>query len=196
MTKTAYPDYQPIYLAIPGKLTPDELERLLRATFNWHSKRPLEVNDQATYDYYLSNGVDELTAQLNERQITVLVLRLGLGGRESITLEDVGAYFKRTKERIRQIEWKALAKMRDAQDWRIAGTKAQAQRALFTPIEELDLSIRIQNCLKLAGINFVEELEAMTEAQVLEATNSNFNTRSLDELVYSMHRMWRHLATK
>jgi RNA polymerase sigma factor (sigma-70 family) len=52
-----------------------------------------------------------LTA-LTPREQEVLQLRFGLGGTEPRTLEDVGRTFRLTRERIRQIEAKALSKLR------------------------------------------------------------------------------------
>src|ERR1017187_6449750 len=49
---------------------------------------------------------------LNEREQKVLELRFGLGDGYSRTLEEVGRQFSVTRERIRQIEAKALRKMR------------------------------------------------------------------------------------
>ena len=49
---------------------------------------------------------------LTERERKVLELRFGLGDGYSRTLEEVGKQFKVTRERIRQIEAKALRKMR------------------------------------------------------------------------------------
>ena len=58
---------------------------------------------------------DKLTGvldSLNERERKVLELRFGLGDGYSRTLEEVGRHFQVTRERIRQIEAKALRKMR------------------------------------------------------------------------------------
>jgi len=50
--------------------------------------------------------------RLNERERLVIEMRYGLSGQEPQTLDEVGRYFSVTRERIRQIESKALAKMR------------------------------------------------------------------------------------
>ena len=50
--------------------------------------------------------------ELNERERQVLVMRFGLADGQIHTLEDVGQHFKVTRERIRQLETKALAKLR------------------------------------------------------------------------------------
>ncbi len=50
--------------------------------------------------------------RLSERERTIIEMRYGLGDREPATLDEVGRHFNVTRERIRQIEAKALAKMR------------------------------------------------------------------------------------
>ncbi len=49
---------------------------------------------------------------LNDREREVLIMRFGLADGRMRTLEEVGAHFKVTRERIRQLETKALAKLR------------------------------------------------------------------------------------
>ncbi len=49
---------------------------------------------------------------LNEREREVLIMRFGLADGRMRTLEEVGSHFKVTRERIRQLETKALAKLR------------------------------------------------------------------------------------
>jgi RNA polymerase sigma factor (sigma-70 family) len=50
--------------------------------------------------------------RLNDRERTIIEMRYGLGNQEPATLDEVGRHFNVTRERIRQIEAKALAKMR------------------------------------------------------------------------------------
>ena len=50
--------------------------------------------------------------ELDEREKLILVLRFGLGGQEPQTLEEIGAHFGLTRERIRQMQNRALAKLR------------------------------------------------------------------------------------
>ncbi|HEY7563443.1 MAG TPA: sigma-70 family RNA polymerase sigma factor [Acidimicrobiia bacterium] len=54
----------------------------------------------------------QVLARLNERERSVIEMRYGLGTEEPKTLDEVGRLFNVTRERIRQIESKALAKMR------------------------------------------------------------------------------------
>ena len=50
--------------------------------------------------------------RLTDRERTIIEMRYGLGGGDPATLDEVGRHFNVTRERIRQIEAKALAKMR------------------------------------------------------------------------------------
>jgi RNA polymerase primary sigma factor len=60
----------------------------------------------------LKDKLSEVLAGLSEREQRVLALRFGLNDGYSRTLEEVGRQFQVTRERIRQIEAKALRKMR------------------------------------------------------------------------------------
>jgi RNA polymerase primary sigma factor len=53
-----------------------------------------------------------LLAQLDEREREILSLRFGLADDRPLTLDEVGRRFNLTRERIRQIEAKALTKLR------------------------------------------------------------------------------------
>jgi RNA polymerase primary sigma factor len=59
-----------------------------------------------------NEALDEVLALLSERERVVLRMRFGLDGATPRTLEDVGREFALTRERIRQIEAKALTKLR------------------------------------------------------------------------------------
>ncbi len=67
--------------------------------------------DQASKQL-LKNHLDEVLATLSEREAKVLKLRFGLEGNKQMTLEEVGRVFGVTRERIRQIEAKALRKLK------------------------------------------------------------------------------------
>ena len=60
----------------------------------------------------LKDKLSDVLCSLNERERKVLELRFGLGDGNACTLEEVGQQFHVTRERIRQIEAKALRKMR------------------------------------------------------------------------------------
>jgi len=67
--------------------------------------------DQASKQL-LKNHLDEVLATLSDREARVLKLRFGLEGNKQMTLEEVGKVFGVTRERIRQIEAKALRKLK------------------------------------------------------------------------------------
>ena len=60
----------------------------------------------------LGGEIDKLLSRLGERERQILRLRYGLDRGEPRTLEEVGAALNLTRERIRQIERSALAKLR------------------------------------------------------------------------------------
>ena len=60
----------------------------------------------------LKEQIDDVLSTLTRREQRVLVLRFGLEDGRSRTLEEVGQEFSVTRERIRQIEAKALRKLR------------------------------------------------------------------------------------
>ena len=60
----------------------------------------------------LNEAVSEALGELSERERKVVRLRFGLEDGEMRTLEEVGKEFGVTRERIRQIESKTLAKLR------------------------------------------------------------------------------------
>ena len=61
----------------------------------------------------LRDHIDALLGDLKERERQVIELRFGLRDGHPRTLEEVGKEFNVTRERIRQIEAKALRKLRN-----------------------------------------------------------------------------------
>lgn len=68
--------------------------------------------DEAAADNLLHEQIDDLLDALSDREREVLRYRFGLEDGRSYTLEEVGRRFGVTRERIRQIEAKALRKLR------------------------------------------------------------------------------------
>ena len=68
--------------------------------------------DDAAGSILLREQIEELLQGLTERERQVLELRFGLKDGKTRTLEEVGRYFDVTRERIRQIEGKALQKLK------------------------------------------------------------------------------------
>jgi len=71
-----------------------------------------EAPADAAFLQLLRESVEDVVASLPAREQDVLRLRYGLDDGEIRTLEEVGRAFKLTRERIRQIEAKALRKLR------------------------------------------------------------------------------------
>jgi RNA polymerase sigma factor (sigma-70 family) len=72
------------------------------------AESPFEVAATAL----LPAEIEKLLAPLDERERQILALRFGLDRGEPRTLEEVGEYFNLTRERIRQIEARAMSKLR------------------------------------------------------------------------------------
>ena len=64
----------------------------------------------------LKEQLSEIISTLTEREQKIIRLRFGIGGGRPHTLEEVGSEFDVTRERIRQIEAKALSKLRKNKD--------------------------------------------------------------------------------
>ena len=64
----------------------------------------------------LKEQLAEILSTLSEREQKIIRMRFGIGGERPHTLEEVGAEFSVTRERIRQIEAKALSKLRKHKD--------------------------------------------------------------------------------
>lgn len=72
----------------------------------------IESPAEATGYSILKDKMNEVLSTLTDRERTVLIERFGLLDGKPKTLEEVGVRFKVTRERVRQIEAKALRKMR------------------------------------------------------------------------------------
>jgi RNA polymerase sigma factor (sigma-70 family) len=74
------------------------------------------VNAESPFDAaalaLLGDEIGKLLSPLDEREREILRLRFGLDRGEPRTLEEVGEFFSLTRERIRQIEARAMSKLR------------------------------------------------------------------------------------
>lgn len=75
-----------------------------------------ESPDESATTQLLKEHVNDILAILSEREQKILKMRFGLEDGRSHTLEEVGKEFNVTRERIRQIEAKALTKLRKHKD--------------------------------------------------------------------------------
>ncbi len=61
----------------------------------------------------LRDDIDEVLATLTEKEASVIRLRFGLGGLKAMSLKEIGDRYSLTKERIRQIEKKAIRRLQN-----------------------------------------------------------------------------------
>jgi RNA polymerase primary sigma factor len=73
-----------------------------------NSAEPFEMVFQLT----LQDTLDEVLKQLSDREMKIIQLRFGLAGEGPFTLEETGKYLGITRERVRQIQEKAMKKLR------------------------------------------------------------------------------------
>jgi RNA polymerase primary sigma factor len=69
---------------------------------------PMEGMDRSIQKEHLGSWL----SQLNEREQKILRLRFGLGGEEPLTLAEIGRQINVSRERVRQLESKAILKLR------------------------------------------------------------------------------------
>jgi RNA polymerase primary sigma factor len=74
--------------------------------------KDVESPEEAIVKQLLKQDLEGVLSTLNPREKEVLRLRYGLDDGRSKTLEEIGNVFKVTRERIRQIEAKAMRKLR------------------------------------------------------------------------------------
>ena len=72
---------------------------------------PAEMTDRQS----LVEQIEELLLELNDRERSVLIMRYGLDGDAARTLEEIGQGLNITRERVRQIQAKAIRKLRHPQ---------------------------------------------------------------------------------
>ncbi len=105
----------------------EELEKIAQSPVSLET--PVGEEDDSTLGDFVEDGDAEVPVEaasfrllqdylaialegLNDREREVLIMRFGLEDGKVSTLEEVGEHFGVTRERIRQLETKALAKLR------------------------------------------------------------------------------------
>jgi RNA polymerase primary sigma factor len=124
---------QPSYEEIGGRLdmAPERVEEVMAVFFRQPMSLDMPIGEdadsclgdlvedrgslaptEATSQQLLKEQIDKVLDELTEREKKVLQFRFGLSDGRARTLEEVGKEFSVTRERIRQIEGKALRKLR------------------------------------------------------------------------------------
>jgi RNA polymerase primary sigma factor len=117
-----------VEIACDADLTLGDVEQIVRSAETPLSlEKPVGDDDASEFGHFLadstplpedvahdnsrSRALTESLATLTFRERRVLELRYGLDGREPATLDEIGAVFSVTRERIRQIEKKSIGKL-------------------------------------------------------------------------------------
>ena len=91
---------------------------LSKGTFQSHPNMGVGIRERYRFDNseallsILKDLIAEVLEGLKPREREVIILRFGLNGGTAMTLDEVGKQFNVTHERVRQIEVKALKKLR------------------------------------------------------------------------------------
>ncbi|CAN5805350.1 sigma-70 family RNA polymerase sigma factor [soil metagenome] len=96
------------HLSLDAPLVPGEDGQLLDYVSDQFAVGP----DDELYTEALGRSIDDALGTLSEREAKVLRLYFGLGDTEPLTLEQIGERFGITRERVRQIKERALARLR------------------------------------------------------------------------------------
>src|SRR5207253_10673743 len=96
------------HLSLDAPLTPGEDNKLLDYLPDTTNPGP----DDQIFEHALTESIEEVLATLKEREAKILRLYFGLEGQEPMTLEKIGTQLGITRERVRQIKEKALARLR------------------------------------------------------------------------------------
>ncbi|MCX7925676.1 MAG: sigma-70 family RNA polymerase sigma factor [Fimbriimonadales bacterium] len=108
-----------------AKLSPEQVRELMHAVAKPISlEMPINdsdgsvlgdiIADETESEWEQAVDWESLMERLTERERTVIRLRYGLGGEPPLTLEEVGRRLGLSKERVRQLESRAIQKMQEA----------------------------------------------------------------------------------
>src|SRR5215471_7243609 len=96
------------HLSLDAPLTPGEDNKLLDYLPDTQNPGP----DDEIFEHALTESIEGVLSTLKEREAKILRLYFGLEGQEPMTLEEIGSLLGITRERVRQIKEKALARLR------------------------------------------------------------------------------------
>ena len=85
--------------------------------------------EETAIDSDVANEVERAMAPLTDREKEVLRMRYGLGTDREHTLEEIGRHLSVTRERVRQIESRALQKLRSAKERELAAAATRPRPA-------------------------------------------------------------------
>src|SRR5438128_1791023 len=95
-------------LSLAAPLTPGEDNKLLDYLPDTTNPGP----DDEIFEHALTESIEKVLSTLKDREAKILRLYFGLEGQDPMTLEEIGSQLGITRERVRQIKEKALARLR------------------------------------------------------------------------------------
>jgi len=127
----------------------------------------------------LRNAIDLVLKSLTPREAKIIIMRCGIGLNDDYTLEEVGQRFNVTRERIRQIEAKALRKLRhrSRSDYLTPylNSQSESDKTLYLEIEGEEVSNNISK--EISSVIEDEPDRDDFETRVVKANNHNLNKR-------------------
>ncbi|MEM5948824.1 RNA polymerase sigma factor RpoD/SigA [Spirochaetia bacterium 38H-sp] len=99
------------YVSLDTPVYEDKDSTMLGDYLSDDASRPPE---EVVVEQSLKNDIDRLLETLTEKEADIIRYRFGLNGRHPMSLKEIGDIYNLTKERIRQIEKKALKKMQES----------------------------------------------------------------------------------
>ncbi len=94
--------------SLDGTVDDDSVTRLSDLIRDESTQEPFDN----VFSLTLQDTLSSVLEQLSEREMRILQLRFGLGGEAPLTLEETGKLLGITRERVRQIQEKAITKLR------------------------------------------------------------------------------------
>lgn len=168
----------------------------------WRVARDKNVRELiAQQDSQLKEKVREVLNTLTEREREIVGLRYGLSDGKRYTIKEVGKRCMVTRERVRQIEARAIRKFQLPKTYNILAPYVERELIPIEPqiaeqrilankdipfdliqkqVSELVLSIRTRKLLRRAGVDTIRELCNLTEQDILSVRNSGYT--SLNEI--------------
>lgn len=105
-------EIEQIYLSTARPLSLDHTTVEQDATIANYLESRILMPDEEVIENDLRERIDAALVSLSDREKTIITLRFGLFGGESCTLQDLGRIFRISRERVRQLESRALDKLR------------------------------------------------------------------------------------
>lgn len=171
-----------------------ELENFIPAT----DETPEDVAIAGTMQYQVKKLLED--CNLKPREIEILMLRFGFNDREPMTLEEVGKKFEITRERVRQIEAKALMKIRRSKHIKELAEYMQDSEQALENIEEFRERYRKTGnfnkaYLKDDGRTKEKESDKMSKLQTIYQYFKDYTKEQVDAMLSKLTEEERNLIT-